>query len=309
MHPDFLAVALDHVSDGVYGLDRDRRITYWNAASERISGYPAAEVIGRHCSAGILRHVDDSGRQLCGTACPLEAVMRDGRDREAEVYLHHRNGHRVAVNVRGHATRDRDGRVVGALEVFTHASGNLYTEHLHAPEDATADPVTGLAPRRLGEQQLAALLARAAQDGSGLGVLFVDADRFKTVNDTFGHATGDRALRMVGQSLAGGLRRGDLAVRWGGEEFVALLPGVDERVLGTIAERVRMLVEHSWLQQGDVQVRVTVSVGATLARPGETAAALLERVDAHMYASKHAGRNRVTSDAADEPARRPLLPS
>jgi len=232
----------------------------------------------------------------------MVAVMTDGEPRAAELYLHHQDGHRLPVAVRAMALRDASDEIVGALEVFSSSAGNRYAEQPAGERDSGLDPVTGLEVRSLGERRLSSLLAGAGTDGASLGVLFVDADRFKAVNDTFGHPTGDRALRMVGQSIAGGLRRGDLAIRWGGEEFLALLPDVDAVTLGSIAERVRMLVEHSWIQQGSDRVRVTVSVGATLARPGESIAALLERVDAHMYASKRGGRNQVTTDEGERPA-------
>jgi diguanylate cyclase (GGDEF)-like protein len=101
---------------------------------------------------------------------------------------------------------------------------------------------------------------------------------------------------MVGQSLVNGLRRGDIPVRWGGEEFLALLPGTDEAGLAATAERVRMLVENSWIQKGETQVRVTVSVGATMAVPTESADDLVDRADGLMYSSKRSGRNRVTVD-------------
>jgi len=91
-------------------------------------------------------------------------------------------------------------------------------------------------------------------------------------------------------------------VRWGGEEFLALLPGIDESGLAAVAERVRMLVENSWIQQGETQVRVTVSVGATMAVPAESPEDVADRADRLMYASKRAGRNRVTTDAGRSPA-------
>jgi len=91
---------LDQISDGVYFVTLDRRITYWNGGAERITGYGAHEVLGHRCSEGILRHVDDTGQQLCLHGCPLAAVMKDGRPREAHLYLHHKDGHRVPVTVR-----------------------------------------------------------------------------------------------------------------------------------------------------------------------------------------------------------------
>jgi diguanylate cyclase (GGDEF)-like protein len=171
------------------------------------------------------------------------------------------------------------------------------------------DAVTGLAPRRFGELQLKALTQAVAEQSTTLGVLYVDADHFKDVNDTFGHKTGDQVLRMIGQSLVNGLRRGDVPVRWGGEEFLALLPGTDQTGLAATAERVRMLAENSWIQKGEVQVRVTVSVGATMAVPTESGEDLVDRADKLMYASKQGGRNRVTTDTGTliSNAERPIL--
>lgn len=150
--------------------------------------------------------------------------------------------------------------------------------------------------RRLGELHLATLVAAVGAAEAALGVIFIDVDHFKAINDSHGHRAGDRVLRMVGRSMAAALRRGDLPIRWGGEEFVCLLPGVDAAGLAAAAERVRMLVSGSWLDHYGTRLRVTISVGATLARSGESPADLVERADRLMYQSKQAGRNRVTTD-------------
>lgn len=296
MDKKFYQDLLDQISDGVYFVTLDRRITYWNGGAERITGYDAHEVLGHSCSEGILRHVDDTGRQLCLHGCPLAAVMKDGKPREIHVYLHHKDGHRVPVTVRGQAMRDPEGKIVGAVEVFSTRAANPYADRRRILRDDSVDPVTGLPPRRFGELHLQTLMRAVAEQATTLGVLFIDADHFKEVNDTFGHKTGDAVLRMVGQSLANGLRRGDIPARWGGEEFLALMPGTDTAGLHATAERVRMLAENSWIQKGEVQVRVTVSVGATMAVPTETPGELVDRADSLMYASKRAGRNRVTTD-------------
>jgi diguanylate cyclase (GGDEF)-like protein/PAS domain S-box-containing protein len=293
---EFYQELLDQISDGVYFVTRKRRITYWNRGAERITGYRADEVLGHSCSEGILRHVDDTGRQLCLHGCPLAAVMKDGRQREASVYLHHKDGHRLPVTVRGQALRSPDGKIEGSVEVFHPRGVNPFATLHQDRKDDSLDTVTGLAPRRFGELQLKALTQAVAEQTTTLGVLYIDADHFKDVNDTFGHKTGDEVLRMVGQSIVNGLRRDDVPVRWGGEEFLALLPGTDQVSLHATAERVRMLAENSWIQKGEVQVRVTVSVGATMAQPSQTPDDLVDRADALMYSSKRGGRNRVTTD-------------
>jgi diguanylate cyclase (GGDEF)-like protein/PAS domain S-box-containing protein len=293
---EFYQELLDQISDGVYFVTRNRRITYWNRGAEEITGYGAGEVLGHGCSEGILRHVDDTGRQLCLHGCPLAAVMKDGQPREALVFLHHKDGHRLPVTVRGQALRNSDGEIVGSVEVFSPRGVNPYADLRRNRTDDRVDSVTGMAPRRIGELTLQTLTRAVTEQATTLGVLYIDADHFKDVNDTFGHKTGDQVLRMVGQSIVNALRRADVPVRWGGEEFLALLPGADQVSLHATAERVRILVENSWIQKGEVQVRVTVSVGATMALRSETPDDLVDRADALMYASKRAGRNRVTTD-------------
>lgn len=309
MDTQFYRDLLDQISDGVYFVTRDRHITYWNDGAERITGYAAEEVLGRSCSEGILRHVNDEGRQLCLHGCPLAGVMKDGKPRQSHIFLHHKDGQRVPVTVRGQALRDPDGTMVGAVEVFSTRVANPYADQRRARQDDSLDPVTGLPPRRLGELHLQTLTRSATEQHTTLGVLFIDVDHFKAINDTFGHRTGDAVLRMVAQSLANGLRCGDIPMRWGGEEFLVLLPGTDPAGLHATAERVRMLVENSWIQKEDVQARVTVSVGATMAVPAETSENLVDRADRHMYASKNGGRNRVTTDRGEltSKADRPIL--
>ena len=296
MDKEFYQELLDQISDGVYFVTRNRRITYWNRGAEEITGYGAGEVLGHGCSEGILRHVDDTGQQLCLHGCPLAAVMKDGQPREALVFLHHKDGHRLPVTVRGQALRNSDGEIVGSVEVFSPRGVNPYADLRRNRTDDRVDSVTGMAPRRIGELTLQTLTRAVTEQATTLGVLYIDADHFKDVNDTFGHKTGDQVLRMVGQSIVNALRRADVPVRWGGEEFLALLPGADQVSLHATAERVRILVENSWIQKGEVQVRVTVSVGATMALRSETPDDLVDRADALMYASKRAGRNRVTTD-------------
>jgi diguanylate cyclase (GGDEF)-like protein/PAS domain S-box-containing protein len=309
MQKEFYEDLLDQISDGVYFVNLDRRITYWNGGAERITGYTAREVLGHSCGEGILRHVNDAGRQLCQRGCPLLAVMHDGKPRQAAVYLHHRDGQRVAVTVRGQVLRGPDGEILGSVEVFSTRGVNPFADTNMNRKDDSMDSVTGLANRRFGELHLRTLLQAVSELATTLGVLYVDADYFKDVNDTFGHKTGDEVLRMIGQSLVNGLRRGDIPVRWGGEEFLALLPGTDQAGLHATAERVRMLVENSWIQKGETQVRVTISVGATMAVPTESADEFVDRADGLMYASKQGGRNRVTTDTGGlvSEAERPIL--
>jgi diguanylate cyclase (GGDEF)-like protein len=160
------------------------------------------------------------------------------------------------------------------------------------------DPLTGLPNRRYLELALNSRLAEVRELNRALGIVFADIDRFKAVNDTYGHEVGDEVLTMVANTLAGNLRAGDIATRFGGAEFVLLLPDADPVALRAVSERVRMLVRASSIDlDADDELSVTISMGATLATREDHAATLLQRADQLLYRSKHEGRDRLTIDA------------
>ncbi len=161
---------------------------------------------------------------------------------------------------------------------------------------AYLDTLTGVANRRFTEMTLHSRLDERHRYGWSFGVMFIDVDHFKNVNDQHGHAVGDQVLAMVAKTLSNSVRSFDFVGRWGGEEFLAILANVDAAELHTFANRIRALVEQSHLAvgSGDQQVRVTVSIGATITRPDDSLTTLVRRSDEFMYASKKAGRNCVT---------------
>jgi diguanylate cyclase (GGDEF)-like protein len=132
--------------------------------------------------------------------------------------------------------------------------------------------------------------------GWQFGIVLIDIDHFKNVNDLYGHEIGDRALKMVAQTLLKNLRSFDVIGRWGGEEFLAIIMNVRKDPLRSIANRFRVLVEQSSFSVGNDIVQVTISLGTTLARSDDTTADLLKRVETLMYQSKSGGRNRVSTD-------------
>jgi len=306
-HPHDFASVVDNLHDGLYLVDRERRITFWNKAAERLTGYAAAEVLGLRCADNILMHVDAEGRPLCHGRCPLAETMRDGAAREAVVYLHHKQGHRVPVSVRVAPLVDRGGDVTGGTELFYDASA---VEALHAKAAslerlALLDPLTHLPNRRYLEAEIDALLAKRDRTDEPFGVVFLDIDHFKRINDEFGHEYGDLVLQTVGRSLEAAIRPFDVVGRWGGEEFVGIFPGVDDRSLREIADRLCRIVGASRVHLASDTRSVTISAGATLARSGDDARSVVARADALMYLSKRSGRGRATLDPQDVSAPAP----
>ena len=295
-HEDgFYKRLLESLPDGVYLVDPERRITYWNRGAEGISGFSASEVLGRRCMDNILQHTDDEGRVLCHDGCPLAAVMLDGIPRGMEVYLRHKEGHRVPITVRAEPLRDATGRVVGAVETFADSTPARAIRERNAQLEALAmlDPLTGSGNRRFIEARLLAGLDAFHRYGWRCGVLLLDVDHFKRVNDVHGHLVGDRVLRMVARTLEGALRTVDSCGRWGGEEFLAVVSNATVSQLRNAAMRLRALVEQSALEHNGERILVTVSAGGATVRAGDTAGTILERVDRLLFRAKTLGRNRV----------------
>ena len=296
MSDDLYKRILDSLYDGVYLVDPDRRITYWNSGAERISGYRPDEAVGRRCPDNFLVHVDDRGNSLCLNGCPLSWTMANGQPLEAEVYLQHRDGYRVPISVRATPIRDETGSVVGAVEVFSDNSRIAAMTDLNKElqQLSLLDPLTEVGNRRFLEQQLIARLDEQDRYGWRVGVLFVDVDNFKEINERNDHIVGDRVIRMVARTLVNGIRSFDVVGRWGGDEFVVLIVNVDEEQLHTVSEKLRRPIESSGFTDGGETIRVTVSVGGVLAAAGENPEAVIRRADRFMLESKNAGRNCVT---------------
>ena len=289
---------LENLSDGVYFVDRRRRILYWNNGAERITGFAKDEVLGHRCHDNLLNHCDDAGTILCKTRCPLAATMRDGELREAHVYLKHKDGHRKPVRVRAAPVRDADGTVVGAVETF-HDDTALFDARQREQElerESMIDPLTGVGNRRLGKSTLAGLVKQFDAAGRSLRAAIRRYRPVQAGQRPFGHDIGDVALRAVARTLAETCRTSDTVARWGGDEFLVLLAEARPRTLELIAERVRALVERSEIATEQGPVPLTVSVGATVVKRGDTPNLIVRRADALLYASKAAGRNRVTLD-------------
>jgi diguanylate cyclase (GGDEF)-like protein len=211
------------------------------------------------------------------------------------VYLHHNAGHRMPVSVRVSPVRNPEGQVVGGVEVFTeNAQLHKIQKDLEALRfTALRDDLTCVGNRRAADMMLQTHLYELRTFDFPFGLIFLDLDHFKDINDRYGHAVGDQALRMTAASIASPLRRDDMVARWGGEEFIILLCDVDTAVLERIAQRIRVFIERSFIVLGDEKVTFTASLGATLARPADTPESLIARADALMYKAKQAGRNRV----------------
>jgi two-component system, cell cycle response regulator len=176
--------------------------------------------------------------------------------------------------------------------------GNLVEVQEALKVQATVDHLTGLWNRRMVLEQLDREVNRARHEKRPFAVAIVDVDRFKSINDTYGHRVGDVVLRFTASALKSQLRQYDFVGRFGGEEFLVLLPGCDAAAARAVGERMRECIASQQAMVGPDSVQVTVSVGVAVTVNGSASAdSLVEAADAALYCAKEAGRNRVESCA------------
>ncbi|MDD4929981.1 MAG: diguanylate cyclase [Gallionella sp.] len=227
----------------------------------------------------------------------VEGVLTDFRPREVLVEPIFYKGVALGVIVLASAAGFSD-EVKSRLDLFCQgmalALNNALT-HDRLQKIAALDPLTGIYNRRFGMARLSEEFGRAVRATTPVGVLMFDIDHFKKVNDTYGHLAGDRVLIQVAKTARAALREGDILMRYGGEEFLIILPGASKEDSLGVGEKLRRMVEDSSVADGDQVIRVTISVGATSYPEFEVTAdqELVKRADEALYQAKETGRNKV----------------
>ena len=285
-------LVLDSLFDAVCFIDTECHIRYWNRGAEDLTGYTAQEALGRICWDDFLAHADESGCALCTKPCS-QLTLPDGRGWERETFLRHKMGHRIPVSLKVAPVRDNAGKPIGVVEVIRDLTRSKATERrvLELEKLAFRDFLTGLPNRYYTEHKVQQALQDRTHFGRDYGLLMIDLDNFKRINDTYGHNAGDLVLKKVTKELTRGLRSADIVGRWGGEEFLLLAADTSPESLGDVAERCRALVAGAAVDwQGSV-LRITASLGATLLRKDEDSVGVVDRADKLMYQSKRKGGN------------------
>ncbi|MEE8441573.1 MAG: sensor domain-containing diguanylate cyclase [Spirochaetia bacterium] len=293
---------VDLMPDGLLVLDENSRVIDWNTAAltmwgisqSELTGTPVADLVPLW-SAQIAPGLADSGPGVFRTTLRID----DGLT--AKTY----------VDVDGRRFSTRSGGSDGWIVVFRDASeirraerdlqdANKRLETLNKMllSQAMHDSLTGLFNRAYLDEALPRELARCRRDGSTIALLILDVDHFKSVNDTYGHDTGDLVLREVARLVRGIVRAGDIPCRFGGDEIVAVMPGAPEAEVAGVAERMRQRVSEERFGDESARLSVTVSVGfAIFPVHADSSADLFRAADRALYAAKDAGRDRTMSAA------------
>lgn len=283
-------VTLDSIGDGVISIDRDGRVTYLNPAAERMTGWTCDEANGQMLSE-VFRIVDGDTRELARN--PMQLAVR--QDRTASLphnsVLVQRHGIEFPIEDSIAPIHEPGGQVAGAVMVFRDVSKarQLEVELTHL---ARHDFLTGLPNRMLMNDRLDQAIALARRYGRRVAVLFLDLDGFKHINDSLGHAIGDRLLQKTGKRLAAAVRASDTVSRQGGDEFVVVLSEVEHaQNAARQAEKIHAALAKPHAIAGhDLQVSASIGI-SVFPDDGQDAEALIKCADTAMYHAKENGRN------------------
>ena len=282
--------ALESLPTGVYLVDRDRRILLWSKGAEELTGYLAQEVVGRCCRDDLLVHCDAKGVCLCGHACPLQETMHDGRPRSADLFLRHKSGRRVAVNVRAVPLHDEHGLIIGAVEWFDRRPKLLIAGPggCESEPGGAVDELTGLPDRRRMEERLGVFLRIYGHSGIPFGVLSIAVPSLDLVRQTKGYEAVQAALQAVGETITDTVGPGDMVGRWSEQRFVALVTSCTAEGLSQAADTMKRLVSTVGIPWWGDRISVEIAVAGAIVRPGDSAQTLVDRAEQALEAGLQA---------------------
>ncbi len=278
-----LANALNAAQDAVFITNTEGVIEFANHGFELVTGYSTAEVLGR--TPTILK----SGVQSGAFYQRLWHCLKAGQTFRATVVNRHKNGQTIHCEETITPVHDSNGVTTHFVSIIKDLTKRTLAEQ-ELRKQAMVDGLTGLLNRRSGERHLEKAYLAAREGGTSFCVLLADVDHFKSINDTWGHPAGDVVLKDVARLLHSSVRATDSVARWGGEEFLIVLPYCNLAAAQKQADRIRMLIAQT--QQPQVG-RITLSIGVAQIQDNETLAGLIDRADKALYRAKKEGRNRV----------------
>ena len=268
--------------------DRDFRLVRWSPQAEHIFGWRAEEVLGMPITGSQLTHESDRNAVV-----ELINKLMDGKEPRATGLNrnYRKDGDVIWCEWYHSCLLDEQGRIVSILSFVQDVSSRIQAEE-RLQYLATRDALTGLPNRLLLQERLAQAIAQGKRNARHVGVLFIDLDRFKNVNDTLGHRIGDELLKRVTEALSAALRETDLLARLGGDEFMVVVDDFDDpAVLGRVAQKLQDAVAQPFVIE-EHEIFVTSSIGISVyPDDSDDPEELLKHADVAMYRAKELGRN------------------
>ncbi|MGM0607012.1 MAG: sensor domain-containing diguanylate cyclase [Candidatus Muiribacteriota bacterium] len=241
---EFYKKILDNLYDGVYFVNTEREITYWNNGAERITGYSKDEVLNTKCQDNILNHINCEGENLCTFKCPLHFTLKDGNFREAELFLSHKSGSRIPVKVRISPIFNEQNEITGAVEIFSDNSSALAAYEMveKLRELAFVDEVTGLPNKKYMEMKIENLLSETEFHGIKFGVIGLTLENYEYLVRESGRHKADNILKIIAKTLKAVVAPYHILGTFDKSNFIVIIPNVNQKEFEEFKKRIKIIV-------------------------------------------------------------------
>jgi diguanylate cyclase (GGDEF)-like protein/PAS domain S-box-containing protein len=296
--PEILLAVIDTLGVGVSVVDRGGKIVLWNRHAERLTGYLRQDTLGKSVKDGFLGCVDFENKDLTGESAPAATALRDGKTIKLEASLRHRSGHRVPTMMKVTPIRDERGAIIGAVESFeeTIAVSDWERRQSKLAAYGCLDGTSGVLNHAMMQSHLREMLSTFAEHPVPFSVLCVALDQLETIKARHGPGALTALVRIVGQTLEYSLRPTDSIGRWQENEFMAILAECTALEAVKTSERLRKMAARAKIEWwGDV-LPITLSIGATEIRKGDTVDAVIQRAETAMEECRKQGGDQAILD-------------
>ncbi|MFZ0279768.1 MAG: diguanylate cyclase [Candidatus Sulfotelmatobacter sp.] len=277
--PDTYRDILDGLQIGVSVLDLQKKIVFWSDGAEHITGYARIDVLGHACTENVLLHCDQNSCEMCNEKCPIAAALHDAKPVEAVTFIHHKSGHRTQVHSWAIPLRDKHGSIIGIIQTFEgeFAITGPELNDRNMRERGCLDDATGLPNQAMMQAHLQEALGTFTKLLIPFGVICVKVPELAQFRTRNGQVACRSILQILSRTLKNTVWPTDFVGSWSENRFLAILSGCPEDALQTISARILKMMASATIQWWGEELSVTVLIGCTGARIGDTVESILER--------------------------------
>ncbi len=294
----FFKEVLDSMADGVFIVDAQGNIIYWNEPVEKISGYHASEVLGKNAFSDYLKHYGQNGLELASKDNPIFKALHSSLTVDINLYISNKNGEKLPVLVSTTPIKDSSGHIIGAVELLkeNYEILTLQEKIRELSEKVFIDEFTGIPNKRFIQTSINSRLNELKRYGNSFGILFIDIDQYSNIVERYGKEKGELAIKTAANVIYSNTRVFDMIGRWGEREFVAIMLNVNDDELSIAANRLKLFIQKTGIKSDSLFLSITASIGGTLASKGDTMRSLISRAEELSFKAKMESGNKVVTD-------------
>lgn len=290
----FFKLLFENIFEGLYIVNSDKKVLYWNKSAEIITGYKSEDLLNNCISEKTVKYLDKNGNRLNVEDLPISKCLHTGNIVSQKCVVIHKKNVLIPVLITAIPIKDSLNGILGAAEIILDdtAHEDLEKAHERLKESSTKDPLTNLFNRSETLERINLEIEKASRYEMPICLCICDIDDFKSINDRWGNHVGDIILRSVSEILHQNLRRTDVIGRYGGEEFIILLPLIDLHRAIIAVEKLKKAVESTTIEIIEPK-KIKLSFGLTQIVSNDSLEDFIDRAESALYKAKKLGKDRI----------------